>query len=205
MIGCIVMASGLSRRYGKNKLLEPVDGREVLLRTVDSLMAAGLEPLVVTRSTEVEALMAQNGIGCIRHDGPKKCDTMRAGIAHFSPDAEGYLFMPADQPLVRPGSLRRLVAQFLHDPVCAVRLGFGDDVGSPVLFPAACRDDLLAYDGDRGGMEVLRKKGIPCDIVQADDVWELWDVDTPEDMVRVREALDNQDITNRSELCFREV
>ncbi len=29
-IGCILMASGSSVRYGKNKLMEKLDGREVL-------------------------------------------------------------------------------------------------------------------------------------------------------------------------------
>lgn len=198
MIGCIVMASGLSRRYGKNKLLEPLQGREVILRTVDSLMAAGLEPLVVTRSAEIQALMVQNGIACVRHDGPKKCDTMRAGIINLSPDVGGYLFMPADQPLVQPDSLRRLAGQFLHNPGRAVRLGFGDDVGSPVLIPAACREDLLAYAGDRGGMEVLREKGIPCDIVQAQHPWELWDVDTPGDMARAQTALHDSNAATQS-------
>ena len=54
-IGCVVMASGLSARYGKNKLLEDLGGRAVILRAVDSLEAAGLVPLVVTRSEAVAA------------------------------------------------------------------------------------------------------------------------------------------------------
>ena len=70
----------------------------------------------------------------------------------------------------------------------AVRLGYKDIPGSPVLFPAFCREALLAYEGDRGGMEVIRQKQIPCDTVQAKDEWELWDVDTPEKMERVREV-----------------
>ena len=59
--------------------------------------------------------------------------------------------------------------------------------GSPVLFPASCREDLLAYEGDRGGMEVIRREQILCDTVQAEEEWELWDVDTPEKMEKVRE------------------
>ena len=33
-IGCVIMASGLSERYGRNKLLEKLAGREVILHTV---------------------------------------------------------------------------------------------------------------------------------------------------------------------------
>ena len=125
-------------------------------------------------------------IACILHDGPKKSDTIHTGIRGTAPDAAGYLFVPGDQPLIRPSSLRRMAEHFLSFPDRAVRLGYRDIPGSPVLFPAACRGDLLAYDGEQGGKEVIRRKRIPCDLVQAEAAWELWDVDTPEKMEQVR-------------------
>ena len=62
-IACIIMASGLSERYGKNKLLEKLGGREVILHTAGSLAGAGFSPVTVTRSTEVKALMDREGFG----------------------------------------------------------------------------------------------------------------------------------------------
>ena len=187
-IGCVVMASGLSARYGRNKLLEDLGGKAVVVRVVDSLRAAGLAPVVVTRSDAVAALAERAGARCARHDGPLKSDTMHVGINALPPDAAGLLFMPGDQPLARPESLQKLAAQFLAHPDRAVRLAYGDTPGSPVIFPAACRKALLAYTGDRGGMDVLRSERIPCDTVQAAQAWELWDVDTPEAMARVRKV-----------------
>jgi len=186
MIGCIIMASGLSERYGRNKLLEKLDGREVILHAADSLREADLNPLAVTRSTEVQTILIQAGFACILHDGPKKSDTMHAGLQNLDPDLSGYLFMPGDQPLVRPDSLRRMTAFFSEHPERAIRLGYNDTPGSPVLFPAFYREKLLAYEGERGGLDVLKKEQIPCDIVQAAYEWELWDVDTPEKMEQVR-------------------
>ena len=187
-IGCILMASGSSVRYGKNKLMEKLDGREIILHTAGNLMDAGFSPLVVTRSEEIKALVERDGISCILHDGIRKSDTMRAGILNLDPDAAGCLFMPADQPLVLPASLRKLAGRFAACPSRAVRLGFEKTAGSPVLFPAFFRNDLLSYTGDRGGMEVLRQKHLPCDLVQASFDWELWDVDTPEKMEMVKKA-----------------
>ena len=180
------MASGLSRRYGRNKLLEDLEGRALILRTADSLTAAGLHPLAVTRSPEVQGLLAREGVACICHDGPLKSDTIHAGLEHLGADYLGYLFMPADQPLALADSLRRLVDVFLQNPFRAARLGYGDAPGSPVIFPAACREALLGYTGDRGGMDVLRRERVPCQMVQASHPWELWDADTHEDMERLR-------------------
>ena len=157
-IGCIIMASGLSERYGKNKLLEKLDGREIILHTAGNLAAAGLGPLVVTRSSEVKALMDREGICCVLHDGPKKSDTIHAGLEHLDPDKAGYLFMPADQPLVRPESLKKMEEQFLRCPERAVRLSFGGTAGSPVLFPAFLRRSRRRWRFPRSA----RKEGCPC-------------------------------------------
>ncbi len=191
-IGCVIMASGLSERYGKNKLLEKPDGWEVILHTAENLAAAGFRPLVVTRSEKVKELADREGIDCVLHDGPKKSDTIHAGLAHLDPDLAGYLFMPGDQPLVKPESLRKMAEQILRRPDRAVRLSFEGTAGSPVLFPVFCREKLMAYTGDRGGMEVLKAERIPCDSVEAECPWELWDVDTPESMEKVRKVLAEQ-------------
>ena len=188
-IGCVIMASGLSERYGRNKLLEKLGGREVILHTAGNLAEAGFSPVTVTRSTEVKALMDREGIACVLHDGPKKSDTIHAGIEHTTPETAGYLFMPGDQPLVCPESLKKMAEQFLRSPDRAVRLSFEGAPGSPVLFPAFCREKLMAYTGDRGWIEVLKAERIPCDSVEAEAAWELWDVDTPESMEKVRKAL----------------
>lgn len=186
MIGCIIMASGLSVRYGKNKLLEKLGDREVILHTAGNLIAAGFAPLTVTRSAEVKVLMEKEGLACILHNGQKKSDTIHYGLQNLDPDLSGYLFMPGDQPLARPDSLRRMTAFFSDHPERAIRLGYNDTPGSPVLFPAFCRQKLLAYEGERGGLEVLKKEQVPCEIVQAAYEWELWDADTPEKMEQIR-------------------
>lgn len=190
-IGCVVMASGMSRRYGKDKLLEKLGDREVVLHTAFHLIEADFAPLAVTRSRQVAALLARAGVRCVTHDGARKSDTIHVGIENLPADAAGYLFMPADQPLVSPASLIAMAERFERCPARAVRLGFGDVAGSPVLFPASYRDALLAYAGDRGGVEVLKAQNAPCDILQAEHEWELWDVDTPEKMARVRAVYDS--------------
>ena len=185
-IGCIVMASGLSRRYGKNKLLENLDGKEVIRHTCEHLRAAGLKPVTVTRSEEVKALLEKNGFRCILHVLPLKSDTIHIGLENLRDDFAGYLFMPGDQPLVRPETIKKMADRFLVCRKRALRLGFGNRAGSPVIFPASLRGELMTYQGDRGGIEVLRQSGAPCGIVQASFEWELWDVDTPEKMEQVR-------------------
>ena len=50
-IGCVIMASGLAKRFGSNKLLAEFDGKPLLCRAF--AVTEGLHRVVVTRSTEM--------------------------------------------------------------------------------------------------------------------------------------------------------
>ena len=180
------MASGLSVRYGRNKLLEKVGGREVILHTVMSAGKAGLSPVTVTRNEKVRSLLQKNGYKCILHNRPLKSDTMHIGIESFEGDPEGYLFMQGDQPLILPETLIKLVTSFLEEPDKIIRLGYNGVKGSPVIFPASMKEVLLSYEGDRGGMEAVKHVNALCRTQEAAYEWEMWDVDTPESMAKVR-------------------
>jgi len=186
-IGCIVMASGLSARYGKNKLLEKLGDREVILHTVSAAAAAGLSPVTVTRSEEVKRLLDEKGYPCILHEMPLKSDTMHIGMKHAGVSPKGWLFMQGDQPLILPETISRLVRDFLNDPESVCRLSYCGSPGSPVIFPASMKEELLSYRGDRGGMEILKKSGTICRTTEASGEWELMDADTPESMEKLRQ------------------
>ena len=80
-IGCVIMASGLSRRFGSNKLLTPFAGQPMLCRafaaTNTPLLAARI---VVTRSAAVQKLCQAHGVPVLLHGLPFRSDTVRLGL-----------------------------------------------------------------------------------------------------------------------------
>jgi 2-C-methyl-D-erythritol 4-phosphate cytidylyltransferase len=56
MISALITAAGSSMRYGKNKMLEPVQGKPLLIRTLERFLACGeIEEIIVTaRGTDKE-------------------------------------------------------------------------------------------------------------------------------------------------------
>jgi CTP:molybdopterin cytidylyltransferase MocA len=67
-----------------------------------------------------------------------------------------------------------------------MRLSFKGVCGSPVIFPYAMKEDLLCYEGEKGGRELLRHDAFGK--FEAMNGWELWDADTPESMEKIREV-----------------
>lgn len=193
-LGCVVMASGLGRRFGGNKLMADFCGAPLI---ANALALAALPLLacriVVTRSEEVEALCNAQGVPVLRHAQPHRSDTVRLGLAALlgkEPALRGCLFLPGDQPLLTQQSVEALALAAAPDAI--VRLCAADGTpGSPVLFGADYFSELLHLPDGRGGNAVARAHPGSVCLVSARNDAELRDVDTREDLNQLRQ------LTNR--------
>lgn len=188
-VGVAVLAAGHATRFGTNKLLEPLFGEPVLARTLGCVSRA--LPLVVASATpEVDELARGLGADVVVPGGPDQSDSTRALAAHAREAGwDACLFVPGDQPLIEPTSVRSLTSVFSADPGACVRLSWRGRVGSPILFPAQVLPRLESLTGDVGGRAALGD-GVPCKSVEATWPWELWDIDTHSDLERIREVVE---------------
>ena len=228
------MASGEGKRFSSKKggkLLAPLGGIPVLKRVLQALpIEEFCDIVVVTRWPEVETMCNTMQIKCVRHDDPLRSDTIREGmraVIDGSPDTsdtpDACLFVAGDQPLLTTCSVKHLLQSFRdafgrgQSAVC--RLGWKQEAGNPVLFPAAMFEKLRSLEGNRGGASLLRgedmkskgiqdkgiqneeiqgegiqdkgiqNEGVQVLIVEAGSPYELMDVDSPEDLAELEAVL----------------
>ena len=211
-VGCVIMASGLARRFGSNKLLADFGGRPLLCRALDATNTPQLAArIVVTRSAEVEALCKAEGVPCLVHGLPGRNDTVRLGLDALlaaRPDLAGCMFLPGDQPLLQRETVESMVGIFGWDTKTRIerqketereifRLGAVAEndpaplVGSPVLFGSSFFPELLTLPENKGGNVLLKKYPAQVRTVCIADSAELLDADTPE-VLHQLEALARQ-------------
>lgn len=186
--GCIVMASGVGARFGGNKLIEKVGGAtlvEHVLRATDGLFA---RRVVVTRHAEVAELCRTAGAEVVLHDEPLRSDTVRLGMEVME-GCDTVMFAQADQPLIRACSIAGLLHASEGDPESIWRTRFHGTQGAPVLFPAWAHSELRALPAGKGGGFVARAHEERVRFVDVASQWELFDVDTPNDLRILRAHL----------------
>lgn len=177
-VGCVVLASGESVRFGTNKLMTDFCGKPLLSWLLDAL-PRGLSSVVVTRSEAVRDLAQTKGFRCLLHRLPEVRDTIRLGLAVL-PDTEGCLFCVGDQPLLTRGTIEKVVAEYRAHPDAIVRAAFGTREGNPAIFPRAFYDELSTLCEGEAGVSVIRRHPDRVRTVQAAFAEELADADTPE-------------------------
>ena len=183
-IGCVIMASGLARRFGSNKLLHDFHGEPVMCRILETMAAAPLAArVVVTRHPEIRDLCQERQIPVVLHDLPEQSDTVRLGVEYLlesCPEMTGCMFAASDQPCLTVQSVANLCAAFEDAPEKIWRLSWQGTVGNPVLFPKSTFAELLNLPVGKGGGAVVKKHPDLVDTVEVADERELVDVDTPE-------------------------
>lgn len=186
-MGCVIMASGLGRRFGGGKLLAPLKGRTLLDRVLDATERGFSRRVVVTRDAGVEALCLARGVSCLRHALPLRSDTVRLGLEALTAGGglDGCVFFPGDQPLVSPCTVQALLLAAAHTPGCIWRLGYGGQAGAPVCFPPALFGELRALPPGRGGGAVIAAHPELVRVLPALSPAELRDVDTPADLAEL--------------------
>ena len=211
-VGCVIMASGVSRRFGSNKLLADFCGEPMLCRAFAATDTPKLSArIVVTRSDEVAQLCRSRNIPVLLHDLPDRNDTVRLGLSALLeqvPELFGCMFLPGDQPLLCHKTVEAMAGISGRDHGTRLerqketereifRLGFrvrndpSPLTGSPVLFEKGLFQELLTLPQGMGGSVLLRKYPAHVHTVYIADRNELADADTPEVLAQL-EALARQ-------------
>ena len=189
----VVLAAGRGQRFrGEGHKLEQVlDGESVLALTLRQTMASGLPMLVVTSTAlaplvrrhvaarDMLVLPDQDRLG--RPAPLGMGHSIAAGVAATG-DAPGWLILPADMPRVKASTLAAVAQALERDPIAYAQ--HRGRRGHPVGFSAELFSELTGLQGDEGARRLLAR--YPAQAVEVDDPGVLIDVDTVEDLQRLK-------------------
>lgn len=180
-LGCVIMASGLGKRFGSNKLMADFDGKPMIERALLATECIFSERIVVTRSEEVAVYCENRGVRVILHELPNRNDTVRLGLLAMT-ETEGCLFCPGDQPLLSRKTVASLALAAKNDQNRIFRPACGETEGAPVLFPRSVYSELLNLPEGKGGGVVIKKHPNLLCKISVENPYELMDADTPEQL-----------------------
>ena len=113
MISALITAAGSSTRYGKNKMLEPVQGKPLLIRTLERFLACReIDEIIVTarRSDKktYEELTRDFNIVKIVLGGKQRIESLLNAIKASSGDI--LISHDGARPLVKPALIKELIS-----------------------------------------------------------------------------------------------
>lgn len=195
----VVLAAGRGSRFGGtvHKLEQALGPSTVLGCTLRHAIETQLPVLVVTTAALVPLVARQVATRdiVVLSDGEAARGmgySIAAGVAERS-GAPGWLVLPGDMPLVRPGSILAVATALeQHAVVCAQYKGRR---GHPVGFGAELYSELSVLDNDDGARRVVAR--YPAHGEELDDPGVLMDVDTPQDLAALQSRVAEGPVADR--------
>lgn len=194
-IGCIVLAAGRSRRFGRtrrNKLLAALGNTRVIECVLQAVAASAVGPTVVVTGHQQHAVraIAQPRRGrrwpCRynRHHRQGMARSLQAGLLALPAGLDGVVVCLGDMPGVRHDVIDALLAAFTRGddavlPVCDGRRG------NPVLLARSLFPALMMLTGDQGARRILAQPGWTLRYVTTDNSV-LHDIDRRRDWLRAQ-------------------
>lgn len=187
-IDVILMAAGLSKRFGKeNKLLHRFNGRQLIEYTLDLVTSYGKfnEIWLVYSDSRVKRVAENYAVNFLLNEMPEDGISRSIHLGVKASTADYYMFLPCDQPFLDDHTLDIIVgAATKKKIVCPMWRGEG---GTPTLFSSFFRTELLNLRGDHGGKGIMKKNIEDVIEIPVSSKFVLFDIDSKED-----ETLANQ-------------
>lgn len=179
----ILLAAGRSARFGEaDKLQQPYLGSPLAFHVVTALEAVPFaRRLAVTSDTSLD--FAARGYDVVRNDEPAEgmSRSVKMGVqAAREDDPKAVLISLADMPRVTAAHIYRLL-DYADGDDTILASSDGERPRPPALFGRNHFDWLLSLTGDKGAREMIAKAHHMVAVAN-----ELIDVDTPEDLERLR-------------------
>lgn len=182
-ITCVILAAGLSRRFGSNKLLERTAGGTTLLER--ALNACEGFPVVAVTLPETAAALRDTRARTILNHHPDLGMSHSLKLANELVDpSHAIAVLPADLACITPGDVRTVTAALGSNDV-VYPVGTSGAPGHPVVFSPRARLGIAQlHDGDTirelRDRDDLRRHAL---LVRSDGPFV--DVDTPADMMEI--------------------
>src|SRR5215813_7224347 len=180
----ILLAAGSGSRLGRPKAAVEIDGETLASRGIAVLRAGGAEPAVL-----VTGAVAVTVPGALAVHNPDWATGMGsslvAGLSAVPAGCGAAVIALADQPLVGPDAVARLIAAWRDGASVAVA-AYDGAPRNPVLIARAHWPAVIALaTGDAGARPFLRAHTELVTLVECGDTGQPDDIDTPADLDRI--------------------
>jgi len=195
MISLVILAAGLSRRFGRNKLLEKINGCAIIERVVRSATASKANEVIVVLGFEAQKIIkALKNFNCKFVFNERFCEgqssSVKVGVKAVMNYAEAVIILPGDMALITPKPINMVIEEYHRSKSPIIVASYQGCLGHPILFDRSLFEEILFINEETMGLKAIVKKYKErLRKVEVNSPEILIDIDREEDLIRARQYL----------------
>jgi molybdenum cofactor cytidylyltransferase len=187
----IILAAGMSKRFGKTKQLHELGGSTILSWVIDASIRSDLDTLFLVLGHESEAVKASLGDRLadprlsivVNPDYAKGMSTsLQAGLRAARDGYPSIMVLMGDQPLLSPGAINHILLAFKSSDMDICASVHGGKRVLPVCISNRFYDEIFKVRGDMGAREIIKNNPEAVLPVDMEGEGGFIDIDCREDL-----------------------
>lgn len=158
-ITVIFMASGLSIRFGRNKLIEKVNKKLLFQHSLDLLLEMELDQIIiVTNTKEIREYAAVNKLFVYENKNAHlgQGTTIKIGMENAKKEND-YMFITGDMPNLNRHTIEEILMEFYKTNNITMPI-VNNKTFNPVVYPNRYRKKLLEIPDNKTGKSIITNK-----------------------------------------------
>ncbi|MEQ9413111.1 MAG: nucleotidyltransferase family protein [Cyclobacteriaceae bacterium] len=164
-IPILLLAAGSSSRMGQSKQLLSINGKPLLQKTVEELLAANIGEVIVVLGANAAAhrkVIADYSVIIIENDQWQNGmgSSIKAGLKYITsqlPDLNALIISVCDQPYLTSGHFKEIIRIYSNSKKSIVASTYNETVGVPVLFDRSHFKNLSQIQDEEGAKKVMQR------------------------------------------------
>jgi molybdenum cofactor cytidylyltransferase len=187
LICIIVLAAGLSSRFGRNKLLEKINNQTLIGKVIKSAISSKADETIVVVGYEAEKIMeALKGVNCKfvfnKDFRTGQSSSVKVGVSSVMVYADAVLIHPGDVALITPEAINMVIEDYKKFKSPITVAGYKGQTGHPILFDESLFNELMKINEETYGLKaVVNRYRDTVRVVEVGSEEVLIDIDTKED------------------------
>lgn len=195
-VSLIVLAAGLSTRFGRNKLVEPIGSRTMIERVVSECLLSKAKQVIVVVGHEKDKIRQKlENYTCeivVNEDFEKgQTSSIKIGLSKVSRSAAAVVVLPGDIAMANHLIINAVIDEHIDTNALIVTAAHHGHPGHPILFDTKILDELKGINEDTMGLRsVVSRHKSEVRAVETSEA-ALIDIDKQSDLERLAKYSSN--------------
>jgi molybdenum cofactor cytidylyltransferase len=186
-VGAIILAAGRSSRMGRNKMLEPIEGKAMLLHVVDAVQGAELNRPIIALGHQAERVLHllenyEYTPVLIPDFAEGLSYSLKGCLAAVPVDWDAAFICLGDMPYISAPLLTAMAAHATSDKILLPV--FAGQRGNPILWGKRFFAEMLECEGDAGARALIAHHAASVEAFAAQDNAIHRDIDCVADLMK---------------------
>jgi molybdenum cofactor cytidylyltransferase len=185
----IILAGGESKRMKSPKMLLPFQGKTIIEKVIENVIASEVENTVVVLGAfrdEILSVIKDMPVLTCYNDNYKEgmLSSVKCGFRNLPENYKAVLVFQGDQPMISSGTVNEVIHEYRRSGKGIVMPVFQNRRGHPLLIDRKYNEDVSKLSIDEGLRSLAEKHATDVLEVKVNNPEILRDIDTKEDYKR---------------------